>query len=233
MQNNKPEHIVYEAIRSALVSGELKPGMRLPAERKLAEQYGVSRGYVREALNMLEIYGIIRTMPQSGSYIVGLDINALDGLLTNLLQLSAQDFAALAEMRCILEVNAARFCAERYTESDMALIDEAMNDYIRIANEDTNDARQEADFRLHRCIAAGAHNGTLQMMLSLITPDITTIYQQQRVCDQQTSGELIAEHATIVKAIKERDSEKAAALMKEHLNGVAEYAASIRNAQSN
>lgn len=228
----KPQEIVYESIRQALQSGELKPGMRLPAERKLAEQYGISRGYVREALNTLETYGIIRTLPQSGSVIVGLDVKALDGLLINVLQLSTQDFAALAEMRCILEVNAARLCAERCTESDMALIDDALQHYIRTAEEEDDDMRQNADFQLHRCIAVGAHNGTLQMMLALITPDITRIYQQERIC-QQPSSELIEEHRAICIAIKERDSEKAAALMKSHLSGVAEYAASLRNEISN
>lgn len=231
----KPQDKLYEAIRQSLLSGELQPGMRLPAERKLAETYGISRGHVREALHTLEIYGIIRTLPQSGSIIVGLDIHALDGLLTNVLQLSTRDFAALAEMRCILEENSVRLCAERYTESDWALIDEALTNYIRLADQDDEEQRQEADFHLHRCIAAGAHNGTLQMMLGLITPEINTIYRRDRVCLQpnfQPISELIVEHARICQAIKERDSEKAAALMREHLSGVAEYAARVRNAQN-
>lgn len=227
VMTHKPQDIVYESIRKALQSGELKPGMRLPAERKLAEQFGISRGYIREALQTLETYGIIRTQPQSGSVIVGLDISAIDGLLTNVLQLSSQDFASLAEMRCILEENAASLCAQRCTKSDMALIEDSLNQYIEAAQAGDDEKRQEADFHLHRCIAAGAHNSTLQQMLGLITPDITTIYRQQRVC-RQVGINPTEEHINICRAIKEHDSEKAAVLMRRHLRGVAEYAARLR-----
>lgn len=224
----KPQEKVYESIRQALLSGELKPGMRLPAERKLADQYQVSRGYVREALSTLENYGIIRTLPQSGSVIVGLETGALDGLLSNVLQLSRQDFASLAEMRCILEVNAAKMAAERCTKSDIALIEDGLNQYVKAYNLDNDEARQEADFYLHRCIAASAHNSTLQTMLVLITPDITRIYQQQQICKRVGINPL-EEHINICQALKEHDSEKAAALMQRHLKGVAEYASRLRN----
>lgn len=224
----KTYNIVFESIRQALISGELKPGMRLPAERKLSEQYGVSRGHIRKALNTLETYGIIRTLPQSGSVIVGLDKNALDGLLANMLQLNNLDFAGLAEMRCILEENAARLCAERCTKSDMALIDNCLEKYLETVKTGTDDEIQAEDFHLHRCIAAGAHNSTLQQMLVLITPDITRIYQQQRICNQLGINP-VEEHIKICQAIKEHDSEKAAALMQRHLKGVAEYASRLRS----
>ncbi len=228
---NEPQNIIYESIRKALQSGELKPGMRLPAERKLVEQYGISRSHVREALQTLETYGIIRTLPQSGSVIVGLDINALDGLISNVLQLSRQDFAALAEMRCILEENAAKLCAQRCTKSDIALIEDSLQQYEEAVKANDDELRQEADFRLHRCIAIGAHNSTLQQMLGLITPDITTIYRQQRVCTQVGINPL-DEHIRICQAIKEHDSEKAAVLMRRHLDGVAEYAARLRKEET-
>ena len=223
----KPQEKVYNSIRQALQSGELKPGMRLPAERKLAEQYGVSRGYIREALQTLETYGIIRTLPQSGSVIVGLDVSALDGLLTNVLQLSRQDFASLAEIRCILEVNAAKLAAERCTKSDVALIEDSLKLYIEAEKHNKEEEKLEADFYLHRCIAASAHNSALQTMLMLITPDITRIYHQQRICHQVGINPL-EEHIHICEAIKEHDSERAAVLMQRHLRGVSEYAIRLR-----
>lgn len=223
----KPQKIVFEFIRKGLQSGELKPGMRLPAERKLSEMYGVSRGYVREALNTLETYGIIRTLPQSGSVIVGLDTNALDGLLANVLQLSSLDFASLAEMRCILEVNSARLCAKRYTSSDIALIEDSLEQYRQATYRNIEEDRRSADFHLHRCIAVGSHNSALQQMLALITPDITAIYRKERVC-VQPSEQILKEHEDICQAIIERDSEKAAALMQQHLNDVQDYARKLR-----
>ena len=77
-EEQHPYDIIIRSIRQHLLNGEMKPGDRLPAERKLAEEYGVSRNYVREALKALEGYGIVETRPQSGTFIVGLDVNALD-----------------------------------------------------------------------------------------------------------------------------------------------------------
>ena len=79
--------IVISKIKELINSGILKPGDRLPAERKLALDFGVGRTHVREALHKLEFYGIIKTLPQSGSVIVGLDITTLDGLISDVLKI--------------------------------------------------------------------------------------------------------------------------------------------------
>ncbi|MDD5186305.1 MAG: GntR family transcriptional regulator, partial [Paludibacter sp.] len=76
----KPEDIVISKIKELISSGVLKPGDKLPAERTLALDLGVGRTQIREALHKLEFYGIIKTLPQSGSVINGLDITTLDGL---------------------------------------------------------------------------------------------------------------------------------------------------------
>ena len=93
INDQQPHDIIIRHIR-----------MQLPAERKMAEEYGISRTYVRAALKTLESYGIVETRPQSGTFIVGLDVKALDGLFADVLKLDALDFASLAEMRAILEV---------------------------------------------------------------------------------------------------------------------------------
>lgn len=223
----KPQEIVFQAIRTALANGELKPGMRLPSERKMAEQYGVSRGYVREALRTLETYGIIRTLPQSGSVIVGLDVTALDGLLSEILQLSGQDFSALAEVRCILEEHAVRLCAERRTESDIKLMEEALADYDKACLAGDEQRRQSADFHFHRCIAAGAKNVVLRQMFVLITPDIMTEFNRQQICFR-VARDPQGEHHQILEAIRKQDGAQAALLMRGHLSGVAEFAAKLR-----
>ena len=223
-----PDDIIIRHIRQKLMSGEMQPGMRLPAERKLAEEFGVSRGYVRAALQALEKYGIVETRPQSGTFIVGLDVNALDGLFADVLKLDAFDFASLAEMRAILEVNSARLCAERRTEEQLARIHDALLKYIEAFDQGDQSLIYAADFEFHRCIAAGSGNASLRSMLRLIAPDIMDTYQKQRICSINDNGPL-EEHKLLYRFIAEQRPEVAAQLMKAHLEGMLTYANSLRN----
>jgi len=84
-----PTDKVISKVKELIISGVLKPGDKLPAERKMAVDFGFGRTHVREALHKLEFYGIIKTLPQSGSVINGLDINTLDGLISDVLYLQS------------------------------------------------------------------------------------------------------------------------------------------------
>lgn len=227
MGKEQQQDIIIRRIRQQLQSGELKPGMRLPAERKIAEQFGISRSYVREALQTLESYGIVETKPQSGTFIVGLDINALDGLFVDVLKLDAYDFASLAEMRGILEVNSARFCAERRTEQELEDIHNALIAYEEAFTSNDKERIYTTDFAFHRCIAAGCGNSTLRSMLMLIAPDIMSTYQKQQLCFPLDDKPL-EEHRLLYRFIKEQRSDMSAALMKAHLEGMLRYADQLR-----
>lgn len=226
--SQKAEDIIIQYIRRALQTGELTPGMRLPAERKLAENFSVGRTHVRAALKKLENYGIIKTLPQSGSVIVGLDITALDGLIADILKLDAFDFASLAEMRIILEVNAARLCAQRCNEEDLRLIKNALDTYTKAYSSQSEETIYSADFQYHSAISSGAHNSVLHSMLMLITPDIMTIYRTQRVCPIQNHNPY-EEHMRLFNCIREGNAEEASLLMHRHLIGISEFAKKQRN----
>ena len=214
-----PVDIVISKIKELINSGVLKPGNRLPAERKLALDFGVGRTHVREALHKLEFYGIIKTLPQSGSVINGLDITTLDGLISDVLKIQNYDFLSLVETRFVLEVNAIRLCAERWDEQDMIALEKAHNNYIKYF--DTPE-RVSHDFAFHRAIAEGCHNPVFKAMLLIITPDILSIYNRERFCTP--SKILVEEHENMLAAIKSRDGEKAADMMEKHLQGLIDFA---------
>ncbi len=215
----RPADIVISRLKEMIANGELKPGDKLPAERKLSADFGVGRTQVREALHKLEIYGIVKTLPQSGSVINGLDINTLDGLIGDVLDLQQYDFYSLVESRFVLEVNAIRLCAERRTEQDLLKLESAQQNMIRFF--DTPE-RVGHDFAFHRAIAEGCHNPVFKAMLLIIIPDIMTVYQRDRVC--MPSQVLIEEHNQMLEAIRNRDGELAAQLMTKHLQGVVSFA---------
>ncbi len=214
-----PMDKVISKIKELIKSGVLKPGDRLPSERKMAQDFGFGRTNVREALHKLEFYGIIKTLPQSGSVIIGLDIQTLDGLISDVLNLQSYDFFSLVETRLVLEVNSVRLSAERWDEKDMEAIEKAQNNYLKYCE---TPAKVSYDFAYHRAIAEASHNPVFKAMLLVVTPDIMTIYHKERICATNTvAGE---EHEQIINALKKRDGDLAASLMNQHLQGVVEFA---------
>jgi len=210
---------VISKIKELINSGILKPGDRLPAERKMALEFGVGRTQIREALHKLEFYGIIKTLPQSGSVINGLDINTLDGLISDVLNLQSYDFLSLVETRIVLEVNAVKLCAERCTAHDIKVLTRMHENYVKYF--ETPD-RVSHDFSFHRAIAEASHNPVLKAMLMIIIPDILTIFQRDRICAPNMIS--LKEHEQMLDAIISKDSERAAAIMTQHLQGVLEFA---------
>lgn len=210
---------VISQLKEMIASGELKPGDKLPAERKLSADFCVGRTQIREALHKLEFYGIIKTLPQSGSVINGLDINTLDGLISDVLDLQQYDFYSLVETRYVLEVNAIRLCAERRTEKDLAKLENAQANFVKYY--ETPD-RVSHDFAFHRAIAEGCHNPVFKAMLLIVIPDIMTIYQRDRICGPNPA--ILQEHTLMLDAIRNKDGELAAQIMSKHLQGVVDFA---------
>lgn len=210
---------VISKIKELISSGVLKPGDRLPAERKMALDFGVGRTQIRESLHKLEFYGIIKTLPQSGSIINGLDINTLDGLISDVLNLQSYDFFSLVETRVLLEVNAIKLCAERSTEKDINKLEKAHENYLKYF--ETPD-RVSYDFAFHRAIAEASHNPVFKAMLMIVIPDIMAIYQRDRICAPNVA--VSDEHQQMLDAIKNKDGERASEIMTKHLQGVLDFA---------
>ena len=94
IEAGKPVDTIIKQIKKLLVSGQLKPGDRLPAERKLAEKFGVGRTHVHDAIKKLEFIGILKTLPQSGSIVTNLDVSALELPVSDVLELLSVRFCA-------------------------------------------------------------------------------------------------------------------------------------------
>lgn len=215
-----PVDLIIAQIKGLISAGEIKPGMRLPPERKLAEQLGVSRGYVREAIKRLEFYGIVRTMPQSGTQVSGLGVTALDGLITNVLGLHREDFASLVETRYLLETQTARLAAVRRSEEDLQEMRSALENYE--AKIQAGQQGIDEDLLFHLKIAEASKNGVLQSLMMIITPDILHNYATKDVCGEGRALATLAEHRSIMDAITAKDAQGAAQHMEEHLKDIVE-----------
>jgi len=130
-----PVDKIIRQIRSLITTGELEPGDKLPPERKLSEKFGVGRSVVREAIRKLDFYGIVKTLPQSGTVIEGMGIVALEGLITDVLNIEETDFQSLVETRLLLEIESAGKAAERRTADDIIILENALQSHPRYSEE--------------------------------------------------------------------------------------------------
>jgi len=215
-----PVDKIIRQIRGLITSGQLNAGDRLPSERQLAERFGVGRSYVRDAIRKLEFYGIVKTMPQSGTIISGLGITALEGLITDVLAIEETDFASLVETRVFLEIHSAALAAERRTDNDINVLEKALKAYedkMEIENEAV-----EEDLMFHLKIAEASKNKVLKSLMLIIIPDIIKNYASLKVCDNLTVSKAINEHRDILNFIVKRDVVAVEYAMKEHLKDILE-----------
>lgn len=216
-----PVDVIIRQVRALITSGQLAPGDKLPAERKMAQRLGVSRGHVRDALQKLEFYGILRTLPQSGTVVAGMGISALEGLITDVLQLEDSDFYSLVETRVMLELQIAKLAAERRTPEDLIEIQSALESYEETIRK--GEPAIEEDLLFHLSIADASKNGVLKSLMMVIIPDIITNHVKYRVCDDKQEMKAFYEHKEILDHIRNQDISAVEVAMRKHLNDVVQF----------
>jgi GntR family transcriptional repressor for pyruvate dehydrogenase complex len=210
----RPADLILRQLRDLIASGALKPGDRLPAERELAAQFGVGRSHVRDALRRLEFYGILQTLPQSGTVVSRLGVAALEGMISSVLSLDRDDITALSETRMALEVETARRAAERATRADLRAIRSAEESFRARAL--AGDAALQEDLALHLAIAGAAHNAVLASLVGIIAPDVLRLNDEHKTCSSARLPVVAEEHRRVVDAIEARDPDAAARAMAKH-----------------
>lgn len=217
--------IIINQLKSLLSSGELQAGDKLPSERKLSESLGASRAHVRAAIKRLEFYGILKTIPQSGTFVVGMDVSSLEELIQDALQMGNYDLFSLAESRLILETNSVRLCCQRRTEEDLKKIETAINEYDEKISK--GGPAVEEDLKFHRLIAEASKNQVLKSMIGIISPDLMTSFRRfWNACDSPKRSVASIEHRLLLEYIRKQDEEAAVNLIAQHLKNVMEYARS-------
>lgn len=213
-----PTDKIIQQLKQLITTGQLKPGDRLPAERVLAEKLGVSRSYVREAIRKLEFFGLLKTSPQSGTYVSGYSIKMIEGVLTDIINFNKDDFSALIEARYYMEINAARLAAMRRTGEDLELLRSAVADYDNKVNS-KQDAVQE-DMFIHLRIANATKNSVFESMLLMLLPDIIKNIIEKKICGDNRGMQAMEEHHEILQAIADQDADAAGTAMAAHLDDI-------------
>lgn len=216
---------VVSKIRDLINFKNLEPGDKLPSERMLSEKFEVSRSNVREAIQKLEFYGLLKSIPQSGTFVANIGVIALNGMIEDILRLEDPDFKSLVETRILLELKTARLAALRRTEEDLQNIKEALDAYSKKVR-NGEDAVQE-DLLFHLAIAKASGNSTMNTFMLIITPEIITNFETYHVCDENQALKGIEEHQDIYNAIKIQNPKLAKEKMKKHFKILYQYCYNI------
>ncbi|MEL6637273.1 MAG: FadR/GntR family transcriptional regulator [Bacteroidota bacterium] len=222
---------IIRQVRELITSGQLKPGDKLPPERKLAEKLGVGRSNVRDAIKKLEFYGILKTLPQSGTVVAGMGITALEGLISDVLKIENSDFASLVETRVLLETESAKLAAQRRSEADLDTLKAALEAYenkIQLGQQAV-----EEDLLFHLKIAEASQNVVLKSLMLIITPDIINNFIKLDICEDGRTADVLQEHRIILQHIVAQEPEAAAAAMQVHLKDVFDYSQRLKQQQGN
>jgi GntR family transcriptional repressor for pyruvate dehydrogenase complex len=224
--NSSIQKDIISKIRDLINFKNLEPGDKLPSERMLSDKFEVSRSAVREAIQKLEFYGLLKSIPQSGTFVADIGIVALNGMIADILRLEIPDFKSLVETRILLELKTARLAAIRRTEDDLVEIKEALEAYkSKVLNGEN--AVQE-DLLFHLAIAKACGNSTMNTFMLIITPGIITNFKKHHVCDAGLSKRGIDDHQAIYDAIKEQNPQLAKQKMKDHFKELYQYCYNIK-----
>jgi len=209
---------IVDQIEQAILKGELKPGDQLPAERELAEQFGVSRTAVREAVKALREKGLVEAFSGRGTFVTNGTSQAMRQSLDLITRIGGPDGSAqLAEVRAILEPEIAALAAGRIEEQLLVALREAVAVMDRSLEDP--DAYIEADLDFHLALAEGAAN---PVILSLIDSIVGLLREQRLRIFSVEGGPERGQyhHKQILEAIEQRNAEKARAAMREHLRQI-------------
>ena len=213
--------VIVDQIRDLMRQGHLKPGDRLPPERDLCERFGVSRVTVREALRMLESGGLvqIRVGVRGGAFVTAPSSDRVGEGLTDMLTLSALSAADVTEVRMILEAGIVPLVCERASAEDLADLEEICerSKAALAAGEYSMDYSME----FHTRVARAAHNPVVVMLLGSFRGPVQMSLGQAREVAPELDELGIREHERFIEAVRRRDADAAAKIMREHLGRTA------------
>ncbi len=207
---------VGDSILQRIVAGEFKPGDKLPSERELGEQFGVSRTVVREAVHGLTGRGLISVRAGSGLRVAEIDPAAIAESLTLLMRSNGEpDYHNVHEVRVMLEVQMAGVAAERAQPDDLERLQDAADAMERARGVEQAAVR---DLEFHRAIAKATHNPLYLVLHDAIGDALMEVRRANHARGGRTDA--IESHRKIVQFISAQDTEQAKSTMRHHLEMV-------------
>jgi len=208
--------VIVQQIKDQIKKGILKPGEKLPSERKLADQLGVSRASVREAIQALAFSGYLEVIQGKGTYILEISTK-YDEIINFFSEFSNYSLDYLMEARIMLEGEFARLAALNANQEEIDEIERVFNEIVN--SKDINSFVVK-DLEFHLTIAKATHNPIMNRLMKIIGE---MLYKETRKIieiSRDTRENTIETTRDLVQAIKKRNAERAGELMSEHIRNI-------------
>jgi GntR family transcriptional repressor for pyruvate dehydrogenase complex len=207
---------VTRQIERLIVEGQLQPGERLPPERTLAHQFGVSRTVVREAVRALVAKSLLEVRPGSGTIVRSPSTQSVAQSMKLLLRAGRRelDYDKVHEIRRLLEVEIAGLAAERRTSDDLSKLEGILDQAARI--QDNRDEFAQSDVDFHAALASATHNELFSLVLDSLV-DIMLQVRQLAFGVSDMPSRALKYHQAILEQVKAGDPSRARQAMREHL----------------
>lgn len=193
--------VIFETLRKAIVSGEIKPGERL-MEVSLANQMGVSRTPVREAIRRLEAEGLVTMVPRKGTHVS---------------ELSVKDIMDVLEVRVVLDKLATDLAARRIQPSQLKALETVHKQYMTCLEKDNIEGAIRKDVEFHDTIYAASGNPRLVAVAASLREHVyrfRVIYMKK---DSIIAENVLHEHEQILEALRNAKNKEASDLAEEHI----------------
>jgi len=213
---------ICDRIRAQIAAGALRPGDKLPAERDLAQQLGVGRNALREALRSLEIAGIVRLQKgtKGGAFIQSGDAGRMNDVVRDMLSLGSISVAELTETRLHIQDLVVRLACERATSADLDALAANVERTQRMTAEGRYLERVECSREFYRLLVAATHNQVLAMMVRSITEILMQFVYTRLAAGGKPQPRLVEKRRHFLAALRDRNAEVATRLMRSHLVSV-------------
>ena len=209
---------IFEQLKANIISGELRPGDKLPTEMELCELYGVSRTSVRQAMTNLSSLGLVEARPGGGTFVKKADGSRIMDDLMLFTFLEGRSLTEIAEFRSILEPAVTRLACRKADPDDI----ESLSSIYRQMEEHSNDLEEFAklDHRFHTEIARISRNPYIIRIYEALEEILDSAFSKIVKNNGNRGGWRY--HGQIVEAFRNGDHELAAGIMQEHMSRLTE-----------
>lgn len=193
--------VVFNTLRQGILRGLLPPGLRL-MEIQLAKQLGVSRTPVREAIRMLELEGLVKTIPRKGAEVA---------------EITPKDLHDVLEVRCAMEALAVELSCKTITTEELEALKKVLDKFRHLVPKGDVNELAECDVEFHDIIIQSTQNKRLIQLLNNLREQMYR-YRLEYLKDISTHQHLIKEHQAIVNCLEHHDVEGAKQIINAHIS---------------
>jgi GntR family transcriptional regulator, transcriptional repressor for pyruvate dehydrogenase complex len=210
---------IADRIRVLILDGTFPEGQPLPAERPLAERFGVSRGSIRDAFRTLETIGLLVTRHGQGTFPQELDVDRLVAPLASVLSYRHDLQDELLDVRRMFEPAVARVAATRVTDADLADLQRIVAAQRKKLK--TGRSAIVEDTAFHAALARATRNRVVVSIMATLN-DLLVESRKRTLKQKGRPRRSILGHEAVVEALRQRDAEAASSAMREHIDQIAD-----------